>query len=245
MVITSLENEKVKMLRKLQQKKYREEYDQFIVEGEHLVFEAYKSGAIREVLVMEGYQSPIPIIPCSYYSKEVMKKISTMDTPSTVMALCNKFNNDEVRGDRMLVLDGIQDPGNLGTIIRSALAFNIDTIILTENTVDLYNPKVLRATQGMFFHINIVNMKGLDVLNLLKVSGIPVYGTSVVGGFDARKLTPEDKKKFALVMGNEGSGVRPEISKLCSKSLYIKMNDRAESLNVGIATSILLYELGR
>lgn len=244
-VVTSLDNDKVKKLRKLQKKKYRDEYKQYIVEGEHLIYEAYKRGAIEELLVLEGKDIPIPV-PYGYYSYDVMKKISAMDNPPELMALCNMFEEkNEIKGDKILVLDEIQDPGNLGTIIRSAVAFNIDTIILTENTVDLYNPKVLRATQGMFNHINIVTRDGLEVILLLQNLGIPVYGTDVNNGCDVRDLLPEEKEKFALVMGNEGNGVRPEINNQCTKKLYIDMNRNVESLNVGIAASILLYELGR
>lgn len=245
MVVTSLDNDKVKKFRKLQQKKYREEYGQYIIEGMHLIYEAYKRGAIQELIIMEGIDCPLPPVPYTYYSREVMKKISAMDTPPQIMALCNKFDSDEIKGDRLLILDDIQDPGNLGTIIRSAVAFNIDTIILTEHTVDAFNPKVLRATQGMFYHVNIVNKNGMEVIMLLQNVGIPVYGTNVSNGVDAGTLTAKEKEKFALVMGNEGNGVRKEISNLCSKNLYIKMNKNAESLNVGVAASILLYELGR
>ncbi len=243
-VVTSLDNDKVKKFRKLQNKKYRDEYGQYIIEGLHLVQEAYKTGAIQELILLEGVDLPLPV-PYTYYSREVMKKVSTMDTPASVMALCNKFEKDKIVGDRILVLDGIQDPGNLGTIIRSAVAFDIQTIILTENTVDLYNPKVLRATQGMLFHINIVEMGGIEVVQLLHNLHIPVYGTDVVNGYDARSLTAEEKKKFALIMGNEGNGMREEIQNMCDKNLYIPMNEKAESLNVGIAAAILLYELGR
>ena len=245
MIVTSLDNDKVKKLSKLQQKKYRDEFNQYIVEGEHLVEEAFKSGCLKELLVSEDYHGSLLDVPCTYYSREVMKKISSMDTASTIMGLCDKKSDNSVSGKKIVILDGIQDPGNLGTIIRSSLAFNIDTIVLTENTVDLYNPKVLRATQGMFFHINVVNMKGVNVIELLKNNNIPVYGTNVNNGEDVRNLSSEEKESFALVMGNEGNGVRKEISDLCTKNLYIKMNDKVESLNVGIATSILLYELGR
>lgn len=245
MLVTSLENEKVKKFKKLQKKKYRDEYNQYIVEGEHLILEAYKRGAIEELIVLEGKEVYLPV-PYTHYSVDVMKKISSMDTPPEIMALCNRFSNDnDIKGDKILVLDGIQDPGNLGTIIRSAVAFNIDTIVLTENTVDLYNPKVLRATQGMFFHINIVTRAGVETVVLLQNLGIPVYGTDVNGGVDVRSLTNEEKEKFALVMGNEGNGVRKEINEQCTKKLYIDMNKDVESLNVGIAASILLYELGR
>lgn len=243
-VITSLENEKVKFYRKLQKRKFREESNQYIVEGRHLILEAYKAGVLEELILEEGVEIPVPC-PYTYFSKEVISKISTMDTPSSIMGLCHKIVQDEVIGNRILILDGIQDPGNLGTIIRSAVAFNIDTIVLSENTVDLYNPKVLRATQGMIFHINIVRCLALEVISMLQNIDIPVYGTSVHNGFDVRSLTEEDKSSFALVVGNEGNGVRDEILSVCDKNLYIEMNEEVESLNVAIATSILLYELGR
>ncbi len=245
MVVTSLDNEKVKKYKKLQQKKYREEYGQYIVEGEHLAIEAHKAGVLEELIVSEEYNGELLDVPHTYYSREVMKKVSVMDTPSTIMALCRKSDDKEIIGDKILILDGVQDPGNLGTIIRSAVAFNIDTIILTENTVDLYNNKVLRATQGMYLHVNIISMKGMDAINALKEKGILVYGTNVDNGYDASKLSVEEKQSFALVMGNEGNGVREEIKRACDKNLYIGMNSKVESLNVAIATSILLYELGR
>lgn len=244
MVITSLDNDKVKKYRKLQKRKYRDEYEEYIVEGLHLILEAYKAGVLEELILEEGLEAPVPC-PCNYFSKEVMSKISTMDNPSTIMGLCRKLTKNEVVGNKILILDEIQDPGNLGTIIRSAVAFNIDTIVLSENTVDLYNPKVLRATQGMFFHVNIVSCIAREVIALLNNLEIPVYGTSVLNGVDARTLSDFEKEKFALIVGNEGNGVRNSILDMCDKNLYIPMNNNVESLNVAIAASILLYELGR
>ena len=244
MVITSLDNEKVKKYRKLQKRKYRDEYQEYIVEGMHLVLEAYKTGMLEELILEENESLPLPT-PYVYVTKEVIKKISTMDTPSTVMGLCRKIPQQEVKGNRILILDEIQDPGNLGTIIRSAVAFGIDTIVLSENTVDLYNPKVLRATQGMFFHINIISRSAFEIIALLKNLDIPIYGTKVEYGVDVRSLSAKDKERFALIVGNEGNGVRLEISNLCDRNLYIAMKDSVESLNVAVATSILLYELGR
>lgn len=243
MVITSLENENVKKWKKLQKRKYRDEYGQYIVEGMHLVLEAFSTGALVEIIAEEHEEILIPC-PITYVTREIIEKISTLDNPCNIMALCRKLNRDEVIGDKILILDEVQDPGNLGTIIRSAVAFNIDTIILSENTVDLYNPKVLRATQGMFFHTNIINRNAGETITLIKNMDIPVYGTNVANGVDVRTLTNEEKKRFALVMGNEGNGVRGEIAEACDKNLYIPMNKDVESLNVAIATSILLYELG-
>lgn len=242
-VISSLDNDKVKKLRKLQMKKYRDRYNEYIVEGLHLVYEAYKIGVLDELILLEGENLPLPV-PYTYYSKNVIKKVSVMDTPSTVMGLCHKREKDEIVGNRILILDDIQDPGNLGTIIRSAVAFNIDTIVLSNNTVDLYNSKVLRATQGMFFHTNIIIRNVFEIVALLRNINIPIYGTDVNGGVDARSLTEDDKKRFALIIGNEGNGVKKELNDLCDKKLYIKMRKDVESLNVAIAGSILLYELG-
>ena len=242
-VIESINNEKVKYIRKLHEKKYRNEYNEYLVEGVHLVIEAYKKGLLKELILLENTELPIPA-PYNYYSEAVMKKISNMDHPSPVMGICKKIKTNEIIGNKILILDDIQDPGNLGTIIRSALAFGIKTIILSNNTVDLYNPKVIRATQGMMFHINIVIKDIKEAINELKNMSIPIYGTDVNGGIDVRSLKKSEKEKYALIVGNEGNGVKEEINNMCDKKLYISMNEDVESLNVAIATSILLYELG-
>ncbi len=243
MIITSLDNDNVKKWKKLCKKKYRDEFGIYLVEGEHLVEEAYKSGVLDKVIVLDGESYSYDNI--IYVSYEVMKAISSLDTPNRIMGVCKKKESSELVGKRYLLLDGVQDPGNLGTIVRSAVAFNIDTIVLSDDTVDLYNPKVLRSTQGMIFHTNIIECDLVDVINELHSNDITVYGTDVNNGIDARELSDLDKTSFALVMGNEGNGVRKEIKELCDKNLYINMNENVESLNVGVATSILLYELGR
>ena len=243
MIITSLDNDNVKKWKKLCKKKYRDEFGIYLVEGEHLVEEAYKSGVLDKVIVLDGESYSYDNI--IYVSYEVMKAISSLDTPNRIMGICKKKESSELLGKRYLLLDGVQDPGNLGTIVRSAVAFNIDTIVLSNDTVDLYNPKVLRSTQGMIFHTNIIECDLVDVINELHSNDITVYGTDVNNGIDARELSDLDKTSFALVMGNEGNGVRKEIKELCDKNLYINMNENVESLNVGVATSILLYELGR
>lgn len=244
MVITSMDNEKIKKYKKLKKRKYRDEYDEFIVEGMHTVIEAFKCGLVIEVILEEDEALPLEC-PYVYVTKDIISKISTMDTPSTVMALCKKPEDKDIIGKKILLLDEIQDPGNLGTIIRSAKAFNIDTIVLSENSVDLYNPKVVRATQGMLFHINIIKRDLETAITIIKNMNIPVYGTNVNYGMDVSSLTKKDKKAYALIVGNEGNGVRNDISMMCDRNLYITMNDSVESLNVGVAASILLYELGK
>ena len=240
MVITSLENKKVKEIVKLQSKKYRDLTNTFVVETEHLVEEAEKVGIVKELYLCED--EFVDRDDTYFVTKEVMKKMSTMESPSNVLAVCEKSNSKEIIGDKILLLDEIQDPGNLGTIIRSSVAFNIDTIILSNDTVDLYNPKVIRASEGMFCHLNIITMDLEEAIKTIKDKGIKVYGTNVVNGTDVKDLN--DTMSFALVMGNEGNGVKQHIQELCDENLYIPMNKTCESLNVGVACSILLYELG-
>lgn len=240
MVITSLTNQEVKYLDKLKQRKYRELEKKFLVEGEHLVEEAIKKGVLDKIIVLENSNFNFDY-PKVEVTEEVMKKISSLDTPPNIIGLCNMLQEDEI-GSKVLILDTIQDPGNLGTIIRSAVAFNVDTIILSENTVDLYNPKVIRSTQGMIFHINIVRRNLIEEINNLKTRNIPIYTTNVESGEDIKNV--KDISKYALIVGNEGNGVRNDIATLADHNIYISMNSKVESLNVGVATSILLYELG-
>lgn len=245
MLITSLENERVKKYLKLKEKKYRDKYNEFLVEGEHLVLEAYKAGLIKELILQEGLNANIDISHIIYLSTNIIKKISNVDSPQKIMALCEKMENNSNLKNKILIIDNIQDPGNLGTIIRSAVAFNIDTIVLSEDCVDLYNPKVIRATQGILFHISIIKKDLKEVLKELHKENITIYKTDVTNGIDARNLSLKEREKYALVIGNEGNGVRKYLEPLCDKNLYIPMNSKAESLNVAIATSIILYELGR
>ena len=245
MLITSLDNDKVKKYIKLKEKKYRDKTGEFIVEGSHLVLEAFKHGLIRELILEKEEVFPIGFDNIVYLPMDIINKISSVETPQTVMALCSKKEESDVLGEHILLVDDVQDPGNLGTIIRSAVAFNIDTVVLGNNTVDLYNPKTVRSTQGMFFHINVIRRDLEDVISKLKEEAIPVYGTLVEHGDDVRELKEKDKERYALIVGNEGNGVRKELTDMCDKNLYIKMNSDVESLNVGVAASILLYELGK
>lgn len=244
MLITSLDNDRIKNYIKLKERKYRKRTKTFIVEGLHLVLEAYKSGLLIELILEKDEVVPLDV-ETVYVTNEIINKISTLETHVPVMGLCKMPLSDELIGDKFLLLDKIQDPGNLGTIIRSAKAFNVDTIILGDDTVDVYNPKVLRSTQGMIFHMNIVEKNLKETIKTLKDREIPIYGTRVEYGEDISKLPSKDKEKYALVMGNEGNGVSPDILDLCDKFIYIDMNKYVESLNVAIATSILLYELGK
>ena len=240
MLITTVHNEHIKELVKLKEKKYREQTNTFLVETKHLVLEAYKAGLIEELILEQDEIFPLDIKPL-YVSKEVLKKLSSVESPSNVMAVVRKRPLEEKYGEKILILDRIQDPGNLGTIIRSAVAFNIDTIICSPDTVDFYNPKVVRASQGMMFHIPIVVKNTKQIITELKEQDYKIVGTKVTNGKDVR--TASIYSHFALVIGNEGQGISQEIDELCDEYLYIKMNENCESLNASIAASILLYEI--
>ena len=238
MIYTSTDNKNIKNLKKLNIKKYRDQNDCFLIEGEHLVLEAYKKGLLKTLIVREQSQFKLDI-DTMYVSETVLKYLSELETP-TVIGVCKKIMEHEI-GNKVLVLDDIQDPGNLGTIIRSAVAFNIDTIVLSNDTVDLYNPKVVRASQGMLFHVNIIKKDLLSFIEEIKKKDYKIYATYVNGGKNLK--TVEINKKFAIIMGNEGAGVSKDLLALADEYLYIEMNPLCESLNVGVATSIILYEL--
>lgn len=240
--ITSPNNAHIKELNKLKEKKHRDLTNTFLIEGTHLVNEALKNNLIKEVIVLEdNNNNNYNNIKTTIVNKEVMKKLSTMDSYPTVIGVCSKKNEEDIKGN-ILILEDIQDPGNLGTIIRSAVAFNIDTIILSPKTVDLYNQKVIRSTQGMLFSVNIIVRDLKEIINELKENNYIIYGTKVDKGSNVKDIDKNDK--YALIIGNEGNGMSTEISNLCDENLYIKTNESVESLNAGVAASILLYELG-
>ena len=239
MIITSLNNPTIKEISKLKNKKYRDLTNTYLVEGDHLVEEAYKNNLLTKIILLEDTICNYDIEKI-YVTKEVMKKLTELDTPNKIIGIVKK-NTPLPIGNKILILDNIQDTGNLGTIIRSSVAFDIDTIVLSPNTVDIYNPKVIRSTQGMIFYTNIITLELKEFINEIKTKNYTIFGTNVRNGKNIKEITlPE---KFALVLGNEGQGVSKEIESLCDDNIYIKMSSKCESLNVSVATSILLYEV--
>jgi len=239
MIITSLNNPTIKEISKLKNKKYRDLTNTYLVEGDHLVEEAYKNNLLTKIILLEDTTCNYDIEKI-YVTKEVMKKLTELDTPNKIIGIV-KENTPLPIGNKILILDNIQDPGNLGTIIRSSVAFDIDTIVLSPNTVDIYNPKVIRSTQGMIFYTNIITLKLKEFIDEIKTKNYTIFGTNVRNGKNIKEITLP--KKFALVLGNEGQGVSKEIESLCDDNIYIKMSSKCESLNVSVATSILLYEV--
>ena len=240
-VITSLDNKRIKNYAKLLNKKYREQEGLFLVEGEHLVIEAKNAGCLVEVIKCEDYDMDFDV-STTLVTYDVIKKLSNTLNPQKVIGVCKMLDNKDI-GNKVLILEDIQDPGNLGTIIRSSVAFNVDTIVLSNNTVDMYNDKVLRSSEGMIFHIDIVKMDVSECIDKLHEEGYEIYGTKVDGGTTLTEITVGEK--YAVIMGNEGAGVSSSTLDKCDKYIYIPMNTECESLNVGVATSIILYEMNK
>lgn len=240
MLITSLENKKIKELVKLKNKKYRDKTNLFIVETTNLVNEAYKNNLLLEVYKLEDKELDLKV-PTYDVTKEVMNKIKEINT-SSILGLCKKKESTDIIGDKILLLDNIQDPGNLGTIIRTSLAFDVTSVILSNTTCDVYNDKTIRASEGAIFKQNIIRMNLKEAIKLLKERNIPIFSTDVETGIniDTIKTT-----SYAVIMGNEGNGVSAEINNLIENKIYIPISKNQESLNVGVATGIILYSLSR
>ncbi len=241
MVYTSINNERIKSIKKLQNKKYRDLENKFFIESEHLVEEAYKSGCLETLIIDEKSNFKLDVDTIKV-SEGVKRYLTELESPKEVMGVCNK-KFGKITGNKILILDGIQDPGNLGTIIRSSKAFNVDTIILSNDTVDLYNSKVIRASQGTLFNFNIIRGNLLELIPKLKELGYQIISTKVTDGCNIKDIATSHK--ICIIMGNEGNGVRKEILDLSEKYIYINMNKSVNSLNVAVATSIILYELDK
>ncbi len=240
-LITSLDNKKIKHLNKLKEKKYRDEEGLFIVETENLIEEAYNSNLLEELYLLEDSNIQYDV-KTFYVTKEVMQKISNLKTPSKCLGVVKKLVPIDYQ-NRLLILDNIQDPGNLGTIIRSAVAFNIDTIVLGNTCVDLYNDKTIRASEGMLFKINILRKDLSNFLEEIKNNNYTLYGTEVTGGKVLNTVT--FSQKCAIVIGSEGKGISPEIKKLITQNIYIPMSYQTESLNASVAAAIIMYEMSK
>lgn len=236
-MITSIQNETIKSLMKLKQKKYRDETGLFLVEGYHLVEEALKYQCAMKIITTENIQYDIETVQVS---QNVMNKLAFTKTPQPVMALCQQLKTQDIleNGKRYLLLDRVQDPGNVGTIMRTALALGYDQVIMSKDCVDLYNDKVIRSTQGALFQMNVCVMDLVEGIVHLQKHGVNVYGTSLHQALSIDEY--EKQEKMAFVMGNEGQGISRTVLEACDHALYIPIQS-IESLNVAVASAIVMY----
>lgn len=233
MEITSVNNKIIKEMTKLHQKKYRDKEGLFLVEGYHLYEESKKFGHIHSVYTIDKKITGDNVY---YVSKQVLQKLSQIESPQGVVTVCYKVNKTEVTS-RVLLLDHVQDPGNLGTLLRSALAFGFKTIVL-DGCVDLYNTKVLRSTQGALYQLNIIFKNSVTFVEENKEHII--IGTSL-NGTPLKEYHLNHNQKVIVILGNEGSGVKKELLQKTDVNITIKTTD-VDSLNVGVAGSILMHE---
>ncbi|GAB2024261.1 RNA methyltransferase [Lactovum odontotermitis] len=241
-IITSRDNTRIKETRKLLQKKHRDRAGSYLIEGFHLLEEAVKSGAeIRQLFVEENKQNKVRGLldhaSTSLVTSDVLKSISDTENPQGVIAEVTKSDKSSINYEgKILILENVQDPGNVGTLIRTADAAGFDGIICVGETADTYSPKVLRSAQGSTFHIPVTI--GSDeiydhVQNLL-------VSTLSKDSVDYRTVK---LKHFALVLGNEGAGVSKHAIESAKQLIHIPMPGQAESLNVAVAGGILMFGL--
>ncbi|PPA71593.1 TrmH family RNA methyltransferase [Jeotgalibacillus proteolyticus] len=246
--LQSLQNPQVKAWKKLTTKKGRDQSGLFLAEGFHLVEEALKKeGTVKELIVRERVELPDHFytsdIEVTTVTDEISEAISETEHSQGIFAVCKQTAQDfsAEKNGRFLLIDAVQDPGNIGTMIRTADAAGIDAVILGKGSADPYNAKVLRSAQGSHFHLPIVKMDLQEAINELKKQRIPFYGTALEGAETYHSAPSESP--FALLLGNEGAGVSMEWLSQTDKNLFIPLYGKSESLNVAVAAGILLYHL--
>lgn len=237
-ILSSQTNTWVKLIKQLKNEKHRRLNHAFIVEGEHLVTLAYQSQRLRLLVVSESSPFDLPNVEKIYLKDSLFTKISQQVSPQGVLGICTIEESKKISSDQILYLDNLNDPGNLGTILRTALAFNYRDIILSPQTVSPYNEKAVAASQGAIFGLNIFR-SDLNILNNLKEENYTIYATSLHA--DSQEIpTVNFTKKHILVLGNEAHGVCQEILTLSQIKIIIPIQ-HFESLNVAIAGAIVMY----
>ena len=229
--IDSKQNQKIKDLQKLSVPKFSKEQRLFKIEGFHALEMARKSGSLLSVFTTKEIKDLE--VPQYLVSKEIMESISSAKTPQGVVCVCTYLEEKPIKSHKVLMLDDVQDPGNLGTLLRTALAFGYNDVIL-KGGCSPYNEKVLQSTQGAIFNLNIVNYEG----SLPK--GYEVIATEIKGSVDLSTIIKVNK--HILVLGNEAHGVSKEILDIANKRVRIDIKN-IESLNVAIAGAIAMYTL--
>lgn len=247
MIITSKDNEIIKNIKKLKEKKYR--LDSYIVEGIKMVKEAISENqeialiAIREDFKIDFDTKNTKIVTIS---NKIFNDISDVKTPQGILAVIKKNQNNQIETNQeyILALDSLQDPGNMGTIIRTADSANINQIIINKTTVDPYSPKVIRSTMGAIYRTNIIEVEDLKAtLKEMKLKGFQIITTDLKATQSIYDINYNNKT--VVVIGNEANGVSQEILQTADKKVIIPMLGKTESLNASIAASIMIYEYVR
>ena len=254
--ISSKDNSLIKHVKKLKEKKYRDEYGEYIVEGIKLVKEAMQENAeIKQIIVCEDCDSGIlethfkyemAKFDFIYVPENIFKNISDVEAPQGVLAVISKSNKEnyiDLNEDIIVALDDVQDPGNLGTILRTIDSVGLNQVLVSKGTADSYNPKVVRSTMGAIFRVNIIECENLkQTLQELQEEKYKIMCTSLKA---KNTIYEANYNKKIIVIGNEANGVSKEIQNLADEKVIIPMLGKTESLNASVATGVILYEYVR
>lgn len=242
--ITSKSNPTIKAAKKLLLKKNRQ--SSYLIEGWHLFEEARNSGAhFEKIFVLKDFIERVSdLSSVIVVTQDILKDLSDSPTPQGIVAEV-RLTREEVPkrlSGKYLFLEDVQDPGNVGTMIRTADAAGFDGVFLSDKSADIYNLKTLRSMQGSHFHLPIWRLPVLDALSYFKENGLPVIATTLSKQSVDYKEVP-DMSDFVLVMGNEGQGISEEMAQKADRLVHITMPGQAESLNVAVAAGILMFRL--
>ena len=247
--IESKNNNLFKEIKKLKEKKHRIKSNKYLIEGLRFVEEAIKSKvSIDSIIFTESFKEKNPDLFLKIYenikliqmNETLLKQLCSTENPQGIVGVINMQNKELKSGELVVLVDKVQDPGNMGTIIRTAHAAGAAGIVMTKGTVDIYNDKTLRSTMGSIFYIPIVEDNSLDFVKSLKKEGYKLVVSSLQGknNFFEENL----QGKVMIAVGNEGNGVSDEVYDIADIKVKIPMPGEAESLNVAVATSIMIYE---
>ena len=248
--ITSISDETIKYFISLNDKKTRMNAKRFIVEGYHLVNEASKTNLLEAIISTDEKElKKINNVKRYLVNDAIINKIATTKNPQNILGIVKMLDHNitnlvpiiKENKTKLIMLDDVNDPGNLGTIIRTAAGLGYDGIIMSPNTVDLYNEKVIRSTQGVMFKIPIIKANLQEVIKLLKKEKVFCIGTALTNAKDVKHITKKDK--FAICLGNEAKGISKEVLDNMDENVRIAMKNDVESLNVSIAAGIIMYEM--
>lgn len=248
-LVTSRQNNIIKHVKKLaSDRKYRRASGEFFCEGPKMLFEAERWGFVPQTILStdeaqlqqwEGRAARTVLV-----SSELLAYAADTETPQGLLFTCALPEAaEELPGARLLVLDGVQDPGNVGTILRTADAFGADGLVLLPGCADPWSPKVVRATMGACFRLPVLTCPLEKLTDMLADAGIPLYATALRE--DTQDIRAADLGRAAVVIGSEGRGVSDQVLKACEKTLKIPMRERCESLNAAMAAGIVLWESWR